>query len=306
MAARAATGPETIKAYAVVDDKTGHVLASSKPTDKLQIGSLTKIATAIVVLDWARLGGHGLEQTMTVPPAALAAGGENPVGFQPGDQLTIRDLLYAALLQSDNVAAEALAYNVGNDLPDTDSGTKGGLPPMGRFIVQMNALAKHLGMTKTRFLNPDGLDSDKVRPYSTASDMARLTRAALTKSDFRFFVAQKDRKITINRAGVASEYLLRNTNDLLGVHNVDGVKTGRTARAGSCLIITAARESIVKVKEGGTSEITPRRLIVVLLGSPDRSADGARLLEQGEGLYDQWAAQGRLMDPKNDLDSAGQ
>ena len=209
----------------------------------------------------------------------------------------------------------------------------------------MNALARHLGMTRTRFFNPAGADSDgvrpypnKLRPYSTAADMARLTHLALTKADFRFFVAQKERKITITRAGapvpapataapaldptlaapgsvatavppapasISSSYLLRNTNELLGVHNVDGVKTGQTQLAGSCLIISAARESIVKLLEGGKSEITPRRLIVVVLGSQDRFGESARLLERGESLYDQWAAQGRQLDLKVDLDFAG-
>lgn len=330
----------------VVDDKTGHILAASKATDKFQVASLTKIATAIVVLDWARVGNHGLEQTMTIPASALASGAANPIGFMAGDQLTLRDLLYAALLQSDNIAAAALAHNVGIALPASaeDNSAKGESTPDTRFVTQMNALARHLGMTRTRFFNPAGADSDgvrpypnKLRPYSTAADLARLTRLALTKADFRFFVAQKERKITITRAGaaapaptapaldpalaapdpaagpavpaapasVSSTYLLRNTNELLGVHNVDGVKTGQTQLAGSCLIISAARESIVKVLEGGKSEITPRRLIVVVLGSQDRFGEGARLLERGEGLYDQWAAQGRQMDPKVDLDSAG-
>ena len=75
--------------------------------------------------------------------------------------------------------------------------------------------------------------------------MARLTRKALDKADFRFFIAQKERRISINRAGVPERYLLRNTNELLGVHNVDGGKTGQTARAGGCLMVTRARESIV-------------------------------------------------------------
>jgi D-alanyl-D-alanine carboxypeptidase (penicillin-binding protein 5/6) len=302
----ASAGADTsMKAFVVVDDKTGHILAESKSNDKLQVASLTKIATAIVVLDWARIEGHGLEQVMTVPPAALATGGSSPVGFEAGDQITVRDLLYAALLKSDNIAAEALAYNVGNDLPADPSeggGNKAGITPTVRFVIQMNALAKHLGMERTRFYNPSGLDG-KERPFSTAADMARLTRNALSKADFRFFVAQKERHISINRAGAPTDVALQNSNDLLGLHNVDGVKTGQTARAGNCLIISAARESIVKQQETGKSEITPRRLIVVVLGDPnDRFGDAARLLERGEGLYDQWAAAGYpSVNPKENL-----
>jgi D-alanyl-D-alanine carboxypeptidase (penicillin-binding protein 5/6) len=293
-----AAATEATRAYIVVDDKTGHVLLEANSRDKLQVGSLTKIATAIIVLDWARLGGHTLDQVVTVPPAAIAAGGAvNPVGFQPGDQAALRDLLYAALLQSDNVAAEALANYVGSQLPA--DGENARLSPIFRFVVQMNALAHTLGMERTRFLNPSGLDSQE-RPFSTAADMARLARYALSKADFRFFVAQKERRISFDRAGVKSEYLLRNTNELLGVNNIDGVKTGQTARAGSCLIITAAREPLV-AQEGTTSVITPRRLIVVLLGSADRFREGVSLLERGTTLYDQWAAAGRPSSPKDQL-----
>ncbi len=296
------SGDETIKAYVVVDDKTGHILAASKADDKVQVASLTKIATAVVVLDWARVEGHSLDKPVTIPAEALAAGGAGSVGFQAGDQVTVRDLLYAALLQSDNVAAEALAFDVGRDFPaDTEGGgAKGAIAPTIRFVVQMNALARHLGMERTRFLNPSGLDS-KEKPFSTAADLARLTRNALGKADFRFFVAQKERHISIVRAGLPTDYLLHNSNDLLGVHNIDGVKTGQTARAGNCLIITAARESLVKQIEGGTSEITPRRLIVVVLGSPDRFGDAARLLDRGIGLYDAWMAAGHPVNPKENL-----
>jgi D-alanyl-D-alanine carboxypeptidase (penicillin-binding protein 5/6) len=294
---RQAAAQETeTKAYLVADDKTGHIFAQSHANDKLQVGSLTKIATALVVLDWARLGGHTLDQPVTLQEDPAAAAGVNPVGFQPGDEVSLRDLLYAALLQSDNVAADALAQFVGRALPASSEGT---FSPMVRFVMEMNALARSQGMVHTRFLNPSGLDSTE-RPYSTATDLGRLTHLALSKADFRFFVAQKERRISVNRAGAASGYLLRNTNELLGVNGIDGVKTGQTARAGSCLIISAARPPIV-VQEGEKSVITPRRLIVVVLGSGDRFREGAHLLEQGATQFDAWAAAGNPADSKATL-----
>ncbi len=281
---KAAPEDASCKAYVVADDKTGHILEQSHANDKLQVGSLTKIATAVVVLDWARLGGHTLDQPVTMPEDATSS---TPIGFQAGDQVSLRDLLYAALLQSDNVAADALADFVGRALPAAGSE---GMPATTRFVVEMNALARSQGMERTRFLNPSGLDTVE-RPYSTAADLGRLTHLALSKADFRFFVAQKERRITINRAGATSDYLLRNTNELLGINGVDGVKTGQTARAGSCVIITAAREPIV-VQEGERSIITPRRLIVVVLGSANRFQDASHLLARGISLYDEWAAAG--------------
>ena len=281
--------PAGARAYIIADHKSGHILAQSHAEDKLQVASLTKIATAVVVLDWVRLGGHTLDQTATVPAAALAVADANPVGFQAGDELTVRDLLYAALLQSDNIAADTLGEFVGRQLPG-DPATA----PMVRFVAQMNLLARKCHMDHTRFLNPTGLDA-KEKPYSTALDMARLTRQALDKADFCFFVAQKDRRISINRAGGKSDYLLRNTNELLGVNNVDGGKTGQTARAGSCLMVTSVRPPIVW-QEGEVTYKTTRRLIIIVLGSADRFHEAAGLIERGTNRYDQWMAAGHPME----------
>jgi D-alanyl-D-alanine carboxypeptidase (penicillin-binding protein 5/6) len=292
---RALADDASIKAYIVADDKTGHIFLEANRDDKLQIGSLTKVATAVVVLDWARLGGHTLDQPVTMP-ADDAAAGSNPVGFQPGDAVSLRDLLYAMLLQSDNLAADALAQFVGRALPRAEGGA---VTPTVRFVAEMNVLARSQGMLRTRFLNPSGVDATE-RPFSTAADLGRLTHMALSKADFRFFVAQKERRISIDRAGVKSDYLLRNTNELLGVNGIDGVKTGQTAKAGSCVIISAARPSIV-VQEGERSVVTPRRLIVVVLGSQDRFRDAASLLERGTSLYDEWAAAGYPANPKETL-----
>ncbi|MEY2505050.1 MAG: hypothetical protein QOG27_1330, partial [Verrucomicrobiota bacterium] len=104
------------KAYVIVDAQTGFVLEQMNAKDKRQIGSLTKVATAMVVLDWAEKRSGDLNQLATIPPEAFVGTGENLVGFQPGDRITLRDLLYAALVQSDNVAAYTLAHQVGTAL----------------------------------------------------------------------------------------------------------------------------------------------------------------------------------------------
>src|SRR5678815_84725 len=123
----------------------------------------------------------------------------------------------------------------------------------------------------------------------------------MTKAGFRFYVSQKERQISWNREGKSQSYLLRNTNELLGTNGVDGVKTGRTARAGDCLILSASRESLVEKMEGRTV-VTPRHLIVVMLGSSNRFGEGASLLARGWQLHDQWLASGRrLVDPTKTL-----
>ena len=291
------------EASITIDAQTGYILEKNAPEKKRQIASLTKIATAMVVLDWAAKQGGDLTQVAVIPPAAFAGTSENNVGFQPGDTITLRDLLYAALVQSDNIAAYTLADHAGRALAsvlparrETARGT-----PVDEFVQQMNALAKHLGMERTRFLNPSGIDG-KEKPFSTAADVARLARYAMNNAGFRFYVSQKEREIEFGRGPGRLRYLLRSTNELLGRDDIDGVKTGRTQRAGDCLVLTAARASEV-AQQGTTTLVTPRRLIVVLLASPDRFGEGASMLARGWSLYDRWAAAGRPVDPRETLGS---
>ena len=290
------------QAFIIVDAQTGYIFEEQEPRKKLQIGSLTKIATASVVLDWAERKSGDLNQVVTIPQEAFAGSLENNIGFQPGDSITLRDLLYAALVQSDNIAAYTLAHHVGSQLGSllpSEVGSK--LTPVDAFVAQMNALAKQLKMERTRFVNPHGIDYKvKPLPFSTAEDMARLTRYAMNKASFRFYVSQRQRQISFDRAGHRFNYALRNTNELLGKNGIDGVKTGRSARAGDCLILTSNREPEV-VTQGKAVTVYPRRLIVVLLGSTNRFGEGAGLVQRGWQLYDQWAATGRLADSKKML-----
>ena len=276
-------GAQGAAAYITVDNDSGHVLASSAPDKKLQIGSLTKIATAMVVLDWSEAKGQDLGQMATVSPAAAAIpvlGGA--INFQAGDQCSLRDLLYAALLQSDNRAAQTLAEHVGRSLGEAE-------PPLTAFVKQMNALGRKVGMKNTRFLNPHGLDdTERSAPYSTAADLAELTRYAMDRPAFRFYVSQKERKISV--AGQA--YVLRNTNELLGTDQIDGVKTGTTRKAGQCIIVSAARPP-ESHQQGEKFMTIPRRLTVVVLGAADRFGSARAFLASGWQRYDEWAAAGR-------------
>lgn len=279
--------------YVVVDNQTGMILDSRNPNQKVQVASLTKIATAVVVFDWAQLKNVDLSTQATVSTRALQAGGVNPVGLQIGDTISLRDLLYSALLASDNIAATVLAEHVGARLPNSQN-----LDPVGNFVTHMNALARTLEMKHTLFLNPSGMDNgpDKAVPYSTAADMARLTRYAYSEADFPFYVSQETRDVHVLRNAVDTTVKLQNTNGLLGRDSIDGVKTGRTSRAGECLILSAEKPPEVQ-REGTTVYITPRRLIVVLLGSRDRLNDGTSLMQQGWNRYQEWAAGGRKTKP---------
>jgi len=287
------------QAYIIVDSKTGYILQEQESKQKRQVGSLTKMATAAVALDWIEHKSGSLTDVATIPPEAFVGATENHIGFQPGDRIELRDLLYAALVQSDNIAAYTLAAHIGVQLQSVTPVAEGSkkISSADIFVSQMNALAKTLKMEKTRFVNPTGVDANvKPTPFSTAEDMARLARYVMNKASFRFYVSQKERQISFDHQGQKRNYVLRNSNELLGRDGIDGVKTGETAKAGQCLVLSANREAEI-VTEGQMTTVFPRHLIIVLLGSANRFAEGDQLVRTGWQLYDQWVAGGRMIDP---------
>src|SRR5436190_24168505 len=98
----------------------------------------------------------------------------------------------------------------------------------------------------------------------------------MNKASFRFYVSQKERQISFDRGGHRSNYMLRSTNELLGKNGIDGVKTGRTTRAGDCLTLSANREP-EGVTQGKAITVSPPSLLVVLPGSPNRCGQGCGL-----------------------------
>lgn len=292
-----AAGPEkSASAYVVIDHASGHVLEEFNAGKKRQIGSLTKIVTAAVVLDWAHAANQSIDQIATVQPFRPELANPQGIQWAPGDRATLKDLLYATLLQSDNIAAETLADFVGAAL----SGGKDRELHQVSFVIQMNALARKLGAGNSRFLNAHGLDSlESKRPYSTAEDMAKLSAYAMANPAFVFYVAQKERRIAIQRAdGSRQAFQLVNTNRLLGKHGIDGLKTGTTKRAGECVIVSAAKSPEVR-KEGDTFFTTPRRIEVVVLDSENRFAEAEELLHRGWAAHDAWVAAGRPETPQS-------
>jgi len=279
-------------AWLIADSTSGFVLDSFNAKREVQIASITKIATTMVVLDWATAQGENLGQLATVPETIAALNSPNSIGLKPGDTISLRDAIYAALMQSDNQAAQTLADHVGGKLAGGRTDHTAG----DYFVAQMNALARKLGMKSTRFLNPHGLDDlEKKLPYSTAADVALLTDYALAHTGFTFYTSQKERRITwTSSTGEAGASLLRNTNELLGTDGVDGVKTGRTRKAGACAVISAARPPESR-QVGEEHVITPRRLTVVVFNSAARFDVAKSLLNRGWSLLDQWSRAGRPM-----------
>jgi D-alanyl-D-alanine carboxypeptidase (penicillin-binding protein 5/6) len=295
----AAAGPlyPGIGSYIVVDAYERHVVLAHGADQKRPVASLTKIATAIVVLDFLRNAGLDAGEMMTVPPQVQLLGNPGPAGLQPGDRLSIRDGLYAAMISSDNYAAETLAAHVGGRMAAAGASSN----PMTAFLRQMNALAAKVGLRSTKFANAHGLDLGRQRGHSTAADVARLTIHALGVPGFTFYCSQPSRRITVTRAGQALGVPLKNTNELLFRGGIDGVKTGTTALAGQCLVISAPKPPTVVKQPDGSTAVTPHRLVVVVLGATQRFPQASQLLDDGWAAYFRWRSAGSPPSPGSSL-----
>lgn len=280
--------------YIIIDNETSCILDQKNSNDSVPVASLTKIALATTLIDWSKLSGTSLDKVVEVPPNAPPQGASNPIGLESGDLVSLRDLLYLSLLASDSEAALTIANAVGQSLPNKDH-----LTSCDNFVAQMNALALELQMKHTLFLNPSGLDapSKSKQPYSSAADLARLTRYAYSKPGLSFYVSQKSRLIHFERQGKPLEVTIQNNNKLLNTEHIDGVTTGHSERAGDCIILTSEHTPEVK-HIGDTVYTTPRRVIVVLLNSNNLFDEGLSLHHRAWNLYTDWAAAGRPLNGK--------
>jgi D-alanyl-D-alanine carboxypeptidase (penicillin-binding protein 5/6) len=196
--------PVQAEAYLVQNATTGEVLAGFDERERLPIASITKLMTVLVTLEHAEL-----DDVVTVTRGAAAIG-ESSIDLRVGERLTVSELIRAALIQSANDAANALAAHVGG----------GSIP---RFVELMNAKARELGLTDTHFANPDGLDAPGH--VSSARDVTKLARVAMQQP----FVRETVRTVETSAAGRR----LVNWNDLLSTFpHLLGVKTGHTNGAG--------------------------------------------------------------------------
>ena len=269
-------------------NKKVHVASSA--TVKRPVGGITKIAAALVALDWSDVTRVNLNVLATVTPFAMQVAGGSEIGLQPGDQLTLRDLIFAAMMTSDSAAATALAEFVGNDIL-MRRGRRG--DPVAVFVDEMNKLAGREGCRGTKFTNPHGFENTGRSGYSTAADIARITCYALTRAPFKFYTSQKTRDITIIRGGTPTKQQLRNTNALLGTGTIDGVKTGNTPQSGGCIVISQERPGTAMKQQDGQELVFRHRMIVVLLGSADPFSEGHGLLRNAWDIYDGWLRSGR-------------
>jgi len=228
----------------LVNAKTGRVLWGLHAHRRLHVASTTKIMTALLAL--RKLRPHDIVTVdRTVPRVPLVR-----EGLRAGEHVEAWKLFYSLLLYSGNDDALALAIATAGD--------------KWTFVRSMNAEARELGLHDTHFASPSGVvDADN---YSSAWDLAALTRVAMRNPRFRQIVHTRVKHVKWSAPTYAKIYV--NNNRLLETYRgANGVKTGYTHKAGPCLVASATR--------GGVS------LVAVVLDSSNMYGEATRLLDLG-------------------------
>lgn len=232
------------KSAVVLDAGTDMVLYSKNADEKLPIASLTKIMTALVVLDNSKL-----DDMVTVSENAAKTEGKKN-GLVAGEKIELGDLLKIMLVESNNAAAVALAEHNGGNADE--------------FVKLMNEKAKNLEMKNTNFSNPDGLDQPEN--HSTAYEIAQLVDYAMERP--LLWDILRIQSATVYSADKKIKHTIKNTNLLLGkFKNIAGGKTGFTDEAGQCLVLAV----------GDPEE--NHQIISVVLGASDRFLETERMVK---------------------------
>ncbi|MDQ3251049.1 MAG: D-alanyl-D-alanine carboxypeptidase [Actinomycetota bacterium] len=210
--------------WTLIDADTGLYLAGKDPDKRVAIASTTKIMVALVALD----EGVNLDEQATVSEDAASYAGSiySNIGLYPYDRVSVRDLLTATLVPSGTDAVYALTEHLGDGSVD-------------EFVARMNDKAKELGLENTRFENPAGIDARGN--YSSANDLAKITKEAMKYPEFREIVSRPEATISTQdrEIDVVNTNLLVVPNSGYDYGPATGVKTGTSAQAGLCLVASA-------------------------------------------------------------------
>jgi len=239
----------TADAAVLMDAGTGQIYFEKNAHKKRSPASLTKIMTGLLAIEMGNP-----RDVVTVGRRAAGVYIGSTIGLRYKDRLTLDDLTKAALICSANDSTVAIAEHVAGD--------------HDRFVDLMNTKAFVLGAFNTNYVNTNGYTAPNH--YSTAYDLAVITRYALQNPRFAELVCTKE--TTIKWLNRDREEIIHNTNKMLTTdyyhyEGINGVKTGSTIRAGNCLVASATRDG--------------RRLIAVVLHCRNRYVDAAALLDYG-------------------------
>ncbi len=238
------------KGAVLMDARTGEIIFEKNADERLPMASTTKIMSALLAIELS----DDLDEEFVVDSEAIKVEGSS-MGLKEGDTVSLRALLHGMLLPSGNDAANATAVRVAGSIEG--------------FVQLMNDRAAEMGLENTHFVTPSGLDDNTDDHYSTAADMAELTRQAMNNDTFREICGKKTAKVKFGAPPY--ERWLTNTNKLLvQCDGVIGVKTGFTDKARRCLVSACERNGA--------------RLICVTLNDPDDWFDHSRLYDYGFSL----------------------
>ena len=236
------------KSAILIEADSGEVVYEKNADLRLPMASTTKIMTGIIAIE-----NNNLNDIVKIPLVSVGIEGSS-IYLKEGESLTVRQLLEALLLESANDASVALAHKTAGDV--------------SHFAELMNEKATELGLENTHFTNPHGLD-DKEH-YTTASDLATITKYAMQNPVFAEIVSTKKSTIPLND-GEGTRVLINHNKLLRSYKGANGVKTGYTKRCGRCFVSSA--------------EVDGVKLICVTLNAPNDWHDHTILLDYGFSLY---------------------
>lgn len=235
------------RAAMLYDNTASTSLYEKNINQRLPIASITKVMTALVILQH-----HSLDETVTIPNLAAQPIGSQAMGIKAGEQFKLSEAMTGMLTYSANDMAQALAI--------WDSGSE------QAFVAKMNQQADYWGLKDTQFIDATGLGSGES--YSSARDLVELAKIDLRSNFFRRATSQPRYSVSTLSG---KRYIVTTTNQLLGTNGVVGTKTGYTLAAGQCLLSLTQRDG--------------HEIIGVILGSSDRFGQTKAMLNAGFANY---------------------
>ncbi len=246
---------ENAKSAILIEASTGKIIYEKNSHEKLPMASMTKMMTLLIIMENIDNGNIKWDEIITASEHASSMGGSQ-IFLQPGEEMTVEDLVKGICIGSGNDASVAMAERIG--------GTE------EEFVNMMNKKAKELNLKDTNFINSCGLDTDNH--YSSAYDMSLIAKELVKHKKILEYTGTYEDYL---RKNTPNSFWLVNTNKLVRYYNgVDGLKTGYTKEAGYCITTTAKKNNM--------------RLISVVMGEPSskiRNSETTALLDYGFNTY---------------------
>ncbi|MED3648507.1 D-alanyl-D-alanine carboxypeptidase [Halalkalibacterium halodurans] len=239
----------------VIERDTGQVLFEKNSDEKLPPASMTKIMTLLLIMEAIDSGKITYDDMVRTSENAATMGGSQ-VFLEPGEEMSVRDMIKAIAIASGNDASVAMAEHL--------AGTE------EEFVGMMNEKARQLGLKNTNFVNTNGLPEKDH--YTSAYDLAMISKELLKYEDITEFTSVYEDYL---RKGTDKEFWLVNTNRLVKFYpGVDGLKTGFTKEAKYCLTATAVKNGM--------------RVITVVMGAPTPKERNSQITEMLDFAFSQY------------------